>query len=266
MDKWTKEAALKELDALVDIIERLRGERRFSALHTQWLTRTLTFLEEVFGPESRYYLTFASFKWGITGTIMVGGPADPEGSWNPQKAVERRHQEAYLEQLETARGLLLAARDHLKRVGLDAVYQGKDTGPESSAIMKVINLAERKLRKVIRAKPTKEKEVQDAFESLLIGADISYSREKESIEYSSKAYIPDFTMEKIDLAMDLKLCSHDTREKDIVAEINDDILAYQTKYGNLFFIIYDLGFIRDVDRFIDSFEKHQNVFVRVVKH
>ena len=56
------------------------------------------------------------------------------------------------------------------------------------------------------------------------------------------------------------------REKEIITEINDDILAYQTKYGNLLFVVYDVGFIRDIDRFIDSFEKSTNVIVRVVKH
>ncbi len=159
-----------------------------------------------------------------------------------------------------------AASDHLKRTDIISVYQGKDTVPESSAIIRIINITERKLRKTIRKKPTCEKEIQDAFENLLIGADIPYSREIEHIEYSSKAYIPDFTIQKIDLAMDIKLCARVGREKEIIAEINDDILVYQTKYGNLFFIVYDVGFIRDIDRFIDAFEKNQNVIVKVVKH
>ena len=73
-------------------------------------------------------------------------------------------------------------------------------------------------------------------------------------------------MPKIDLAIDIKLCSRDGREKEIIAEINDDIMAYQTKYGNLLFVIYDIGFIRDIERFADSFEIQRNVIVRVVKH
>jgi len=51
-----------------------------------------------------------------------------------------------------------------------------------------------------------------------------------------------------------------------IAQINDDILAYRTKYGNAFFIVYDCGFIRDVDLFISSFEAQGDVYVRVVKH
>lgn len=197
---------------------------------------------------------------------MVGGPGDPEGAWDPQTAIERMHQEAYVKQLDGARGLLLAAADYLERADLKTVYEGKDTGPESSAILKVINLAERRLRKVIKRKPERESEVQDAFEALLVGADIPYSRESQRIEYSSKTYTPDFTVPKIDLAVELKLCSKEGREKEMIAEINDDILAYQTKYGNLLFVVYDLGFIRDVDRFASSIEENENVIVRIVKH
>jgi hypothetical protein len=122
------------------------------------------------------------------------------------------------------------------------------------------------LRKVIRNQPTKEREVQDSLENLLIGADITFSREAENIEYSSKTYKPDFTIKQLDLAIEVKLCARDGREKEIIAEINDDILAYQTRYGNILFIIYDVGQIRDSEKFSASFEAHQNVIVRVVKH
>ncbi len=44
-----------------------------------------------------------------------------------------------------------------------------------------------------------------------------------------------------------------------------DILAYQTKYANILFVVYDCGQIRDVERFIGSFESHPNVVVKVVK-
>jgi hypothetical protein len=263
---WTKEGALSELDALIQEINKLSTQRRYSADHTRWIARSLTLLEEVFGRESRYYLTFASFTWDEGGSFIVGGLADPEGSWNPQAAIEKRNHQAYLDQLDASKGLLQAASDHLRRTDLASVYEGRDTGPESSMIVKIINMADRKLRKIVRNKPSQEREIQDAFENLLIGADVPYSRETESIEYSSKTYTPDFTIQKIDLAIEVKLCAREGREKGIIPEINDDILAYQTKFGNLLFIIYDTGFIRDIDRFSGAFEKNENVIVRVVKH
>ena len=184
----------------------------------------------------------------------------------------RKDQLAYQQQLETAKGLLLAAQDQLKRQALTpSVSTTKVTAQKTEAsnpndVLRIINLGDRKLRKVVRAVPRMEREIQDAFENLLVGADISYSRETEHIEYSSKTYIPDFTISSVDLVVELKLCSKDTREKNLIGEINDDIMAYRTKHRNLLFFVYDTGFIRDIDRFIESFEANQDVVVRVVKH
>jgi len=262
---WSKETALAELRALAEASRALERKESFSEEHTRWLTRVLAVLEEVFGRKSRYYLSVAALDWQQTGSFMLGGPGDPEASWNPEKALERRHHQAYLKDLGAARGFLLGAADHLERADLASVYEGKDTAPESSAIIKVISLAGAKLRKVIRSTPKNEKEVQNAFDSLLVGADMPYSRESDRIAYSSKAYVPDFTMAQLDLAIEIKLCAGEGREKEIIAEINDDILAYQTRYGNLIFVVYDVGQIRDVERFTASFERHGNVVVRVVK-
>lgn len=44
------------------------------------------------------------------------------------------------------------------------------------------------------------------------------------------------------------------------------ILAYKQKYRNMFFVVYDLGFIRDVEKFGSHFEETEGVVVRVVKH
>lgn len=263
---WTEQTALKELDRLIAEIDNLRGTTARSAEHVRWHQGVVSLFEEVFGRDSRSFSAFTLLTWRREGTFVFGGITDPAGSMNPQAAIDRAHHKAYLEQLETARGLLLAAKDELERKGLDDVYQGKDTGPEASLILKVINLAEHKLRKTIRSVPTREKEIQDAFENLLIGADIHYSRETDSIEYSSKTYTPDFSVARADLAMEIKLSDRKEREKEIIAEINDDILAYSTKYGNMIFVIYDTGFIRDVERFTTHFEDHEGVVVKVVKH
>ena len=151
-------------------------------------------------------------------------------------------------------------------------YEVKIPQPESEkqaavrGIIKLVNIMEVKLRKLIRELPTKEKEIQDSIENLLIGADVTYSREKEKIEYSSKTYVPDFTIPDLDVAIEAKFCDKPNREKEMISEINDDILAYKTKHQNLFFLIYDVGQIRDKELFTSSFEKHENVIVRIIKH
>jgi len=260
---WTKEEALQTLQELAEEADRLKKSRAFSTEHTIWVTKCYDTLEEVFGRASRYYLSFVDIKWGQIppGTIIE--------TWilaDKQAAIDAKSHHYFLLQLGTAKGFLLGAINYLKARELPEVYSAKDTGPEASLILRVLHLAERQLRKVIRTQPESERQMQDAFENLLLGAEIPCGREVDKIEYSSKTYIPDFSLPKIDLAIEVKLCNRSEREKEIIAEINDDILAYQTKYSNLLFVIYDLGYIRDVDRFCGSFEEHENVTIRVVKH
>jgi hypothetical protein len=262
----SKEEAIAELKLLINQIPTLMGQRRDSSLHSEWVLRTLSLLDDVFGRNSLYYDSFNSLPWCKTGTIITGGLHDPDGL-DISKSIERQHQEAYRQQLDTAKGILQAALGQLERTDkIESLYQGKDSPPESSQIITIINLAEHKLRKVIRNLPSTEKDIQDAFENLLIGADIPYSRESDRIEYSSKNYQPDFTFEKIGLAIEIKYCGEKSREKELISEINDDVLAYQIKYPNVLFIIYDMGFIRDIDRFSGSFERHDHIIVRIIKH
>lgn len=258
MSKWTKELALQEIQRIIQEADHVAPEGPYSAAHVRWDLRTRRFLSDVFGQMSIYHRSFCALPWGKSGSFIVQG-------WDVQAAIDKQHFLAFVQQLETAKGLLQAAWDELNDSSLEDVYHGKDTPPESSAILRILNLVEHRLRKVIRNPPAKEQEVQDAIENLFVGADISYSREAESVEYSSKTYKPDFTIKQLDLAIEVKLCAREGREKEIIAEINDDILAYQTKFGNILFIVYDVGQIRDRERFASSFEAHENVMVLVVK-
>jgi hypothetical protein len=265
--KFDKDSALRELDLLIERSRELSGELPFSEAHTAWVFRVRTFLSEVFGEGSVYYENFAVVGWEPAGQAIIGGMGRPEEVRNPQLGVERVKREGLERALGTARGILTAASEALSRESdVTNVYESKNTGPEASLLIRAINLAEHKLRKVLRAPPTSEKDVQDAFETLLIGADLPFSRESKSIEYSSKTYKPDFTIDRADLAIEIKACLDGTREKALPAEINDDILAYGQEYGNQLFVIYDTGNIRDVDRFTSNFEEQSGVVVVVVKH
>jgi DpnII restriction endonuclease len=262
MQPWTHETALAEIESRLEVMNELVEADAYSSQHTRWRIGTIKFLQEVFGEASIFYSNFVRISWIYSGTMITSY----KESLIPGATQQKYDSVAYSDAIRKAHGVLLAAKDELQRKGIEHVYEGKNTGPEASLILQVINLVELKLRKVIRTQPKKEREVQDGFESLLIGADIPYSREKDSIEYSSKTYVPDFTVAKADLAIDVKLASLPPHEKEIIAQINDDILAYQTKYGNLVFIVYDCGQIRDADLFISSFEAQGSVVVRVVKH
>lgn len=109
-----------------------------------------------------------------------------------------------------------------------------------------------KLRASIFSIPSKEVEVQNAIESLLIGRNmtkgIDYDRETGKFEFSGKEYIPDFIIPKMNLCIEVKLLREGKKSR-IIDEINADITAYSTKYERLLFVVYDLGVIRDEAEF-----------------
>lgn len=144
------------------------------------------------------------------------------------------------------------------------IEEEKEAG--SSDTLKIITGIQRTLRKLFRVKPTSEKEVQDKLEDLFNGQQLNFKREQEHIPYSSKTYIPDFTFEDINGVVEVKFCNTVEREKELIAEINDDIQAYSIRYKNLIFVIYDVGgFIRDEEKFKQNIES-KSVVVEIVKH
>jgi hypothetical protein len=266
MARWDQATALAELDILLEESRRLEGVLPGSEQLIAWGYRVTDFLTDVFGEGSSYYGGWTRISWRA-GQGIVGGPARPDESWDPQRGIDRLRREAVARGLTTARGILSAARQRLEaEPDISRLHSGKDTAPEASLLIKIINLAEYKLRKVMREAPRNERAVQDEFEKLLIGADVPYAREAKRVEYSSKTYVPDFTIDRAQLAVELKVCLAADREKALPAEINDDILAYKRDYPNMLFVVYDTGFIRDVDRFGGNFEEENGVVVRVVKH
>lgn len=154
MKKWTKHEALGYLDKQIEVIHTLKLGRRGSSEHVRWLTNTLVFLEEIFGSDSYYYCNIKNLTWQFHGQRIYRG-------WDIDGAMEAYNQEAYVEQLEQANGFLLAAKDYLDANDIDTVYCASVEKQATGDLMKVLSLSEHKLRKVIRTKPEREKEIQD---------------------------------------------------------------------------------------------------------
>lgn len=127
-----------------------------------------------------------------------------------------------------------------------------------------------KLRSVIFTKPTKEIEVQNAIESLLLGKGwtkgIDYDRETGKVMFSGKEYIPDFVVPKLNLCIEVKLLREGKRSE-IIEQINSDITGYGKQYERQMFIVYDLGVIRNEVEFRRDIEKSgDSIRVVIVKH
>jgi len=260
--KRSKTTTIKDLQKMIKDTSKLRKSYSHSTEHTRWISNCLYLLEDIFGENSRIYITFANLPWRFRGTLATD-------AFRYEHDLGQKNQEYFLRDLDTAKGMFESAIDQIKQKGIENVYEGKNPSNQSSDIVKIISLIDTKLRKFIRKIPEKEKEIQDALENLFIGADLDkeFTREKETIPYSSKSYIPDFVFKKINTIIEVKLCTSTTKEKEIISEINDDIIAYKTKYGNLIFVVYDLGIIRDQEKFRNSLEENnEQIVVKVIKH
>jgi hypothetical protein len=151
------------------------------------------------------------------------------------------------------------------RLNLLASYLKGKLGYKEKEHEQIIDLINANLRKSIYEDPKHEREVQNALEIIFNARTLEFHREKDTVPYSTKRYIPDFTFNQISLAVEVKLCRDEDRERKMIDEINADILGYGGRYERIVFVVYDLGFIRDTDAFRSDIEKNQNVNVLVVK-
>ena len=127
-----------------------------------------------------------------------------------------------------------------------------------------------RLRAAVLHEPARESEVQDAVETLLIGRGfqkgVDYDREVGRVKVSAKEVIPDFILPRLTLAVEIKLIKSSSRVREVIDEINADIRAYSKRYTKIFFIVYDLGNIRDEIEFKHDLEDPGNVAIVVIKH
>jgi len=146
-----------------------------------------------------------------------------------------------------------------------ATYLQSRLGRKEQEYEQIIDLIRANLRPAIYDDPKHEREVQNALEIIFRARALDFRREHETVPYSSKRYIPDFTFDRISLAVEVKLCKDKDREKEMIGEINDDIIGYGGRYDRCVFVIYDLGFIRDVAKFSGDIEENPNVHVLIIK-
>lgn len=146
-----------------------------------------------------------------------------------------------------------------------ASYLKGKLGTKEKEHEQIIDLIQANLRPSIYEDPKHEREVQNALEILFRARTLDFRREKDTVPYSAKYYIPDFTFNRIGLAVEVKLCKDKDREKVMIDEINSDIVGYAGKYERIIFVIYDLGFIRDTAQFCADIENNPNVNVLIVK-
>ncbi|WP_217521246.1 hypothetical protein [Vibrio metschnikovii] len=152
---------------------------------------------------------------------------------------------------------------------LKAILESQ-VGYKEDKVLQIRDFLQANLRRATFNEPEREVQVQDTIEQLLIGKGlekgVDYDREVDRVKVSIKEVVPDFILQKLGLAIEVKLSKSATKSRTIVDEINADILAYSKGYRSTLFVIYDLGSIRDESEFKSDLEIHDGVSVVIVKH
>ncbi|MFX1567217.1 MAG: hypothetical protein ACFFCV_02485 [Promethearchaeota archaeon] len=133
----------------------------------------------------------------------------------------------------------------------------------------IIKDIEKNFRKIVKSDPENERDVQDYLETFLDVKEYEFLREQESIEFSGKVYIPDFTQKELNIAIEVKFLNKKDKVKQINEEMSADISPYSKKWNNILFLVYDMGGnLRDVDAFVKDFNQDGDTIIRciVIKH
>ncbi|HJW41542.1 MAG TPA: hypothetical protein VJ476_09985 [Rhizomicrobium sp.] len=136
-------------------------------------------------------------------------------------------------------------------------------------VFELVGFFSKNLRRGVIRVPTCEKDVQDVIETLFIGRGDQkgrdYDRETGRVKFSGKEFVPDFVIPSELIAIEVKFVGELGRAKAVIDEMNADVIAFLTKYQRVLFVVYDLGFVRDVNEFGAGLEATAGVSVCVIK-
>lgn len=193
---------------------------------------------------------------------MLATQLDPDvASYFPQIDLGDQHSPA------STSGVMWKSYAELAAIQLNSLasYLQSKLGTKQQEHEQIVDLIKANLRPAIYDDPKHEREVQNALETIFRARALDFRREQQTVPYSTKRYIPDFTFDRVGLAVEVKLCKDKDREKLMIDEINSDIIGYGGRYDRCLFVIYDLGFIRDVAKFSADIEANPNVHVLIIK-
>jgi len=101
---WTTRSAIKELKKLIEEVDSLTDQSKFSPDFVRWYLRAGIFLDEVFGGGSSYLLLFTDLGFQASGMHVLEG-------WDAQASVNRHQHQGFLEDLNRSVGIFKAAMD-----------------------------------------------------------------------------------------------------------------------------------------------------------
>ena len=151
------------------------------------------------------------------------------------------------------------------RLSALAAYLKTKQGTRKQEGDDIATLLEENVRPAMFTDPDNEKAVQDVIENDLQGAVTRLPSRAAVCPVLHQAVHPGLHVRQPWPGRRGEICNRAGREKELIDEINADILGYQGTYESMLFVIYDLGFIRDVALFKSDIELQPGVRVLTVK-
>lgn len=226
--------------------------------------------------------------------VSVGTPQDKQWQYVSYKSFARKYNNI-IKSLKSMQGFQSLGEFELSKIpspGDALIFQYKEifdmvytealslqallanlVGRRTGSPTEIEDFIQIRLRSAMHSKPTCEKDIQNAIDTLFIGRDmqkgVDYGREIGRVHVSSKEVIPDFVVYSLSLAIEVKFLGESKRQNRIVDEIAADITQYSAKYSQILFVVYDLGCIKDERHFrqglIDP-KNTSNIRIVIVKH
>lgn len=139
-DKAMK-SQISDIQQLIEQMERLYHIDYHNHEHRSWKLRAEAKLKKFFGEESNLYKEFSALAWMVVGRIVVNPRLFPIGT-RPQSMQDEAHQEAYVKDLDRARGILEESKQALfeseQDSGSDHIADGDYISPTLRAqIMRI---------------------------------------------------------------------------------------------------------------------------------
>lgn len=118
-------------------------------------------------------------------------------------------------------------------------------------------------------KPEKEEDIQKCLEIFLKNKKYPFKREKRKVPYSYKSYQPDFTNQRLKMALEVKYINSKKKAITCIDEMNADLTGYSKKWIHILFVCYDKGGnIPDINEYTKDFKQDKEIISRciVIKH
>jgi 7-cyano-7-deazaguanine synthase in queuosine biosynthesis len=137
-------------------------------------------------------------------------------------------------------------------------------------VEKISRILTRSLRIAFQTeKPNKEIRLHEAAQAVFAAAGERLNRESPMLSYSLVRVVPDFSggfdYDK-HLFLEFKLVSNRQRLNQTVKEINASITSYRAQGAYVLFVVYDCNdYIADDERFVEDFERHENIKAIVIR-